>query len=211
MEKQGNKRKFNKQDVKINSVTPLYKGFFKVNLYDFDHATFNGGVLKSVKREVFERGHAVALLPYDPVRNEVVMIEQLRIGALATKESPWLLEIIAGMIGEGESAEDVAHREAFEEAGLKLKKLIPMLDYLSSPGGTDERIYLYLAIVDSTGIEGIYGLEHEQEDIRVDVFDYQEAIDLLQSGEIDNAATVICLQWLALNKQKVDQEFNVTN
>lgn len=211
MKKQGYKHEFDQKDVNVNSVTPVYKGFFKVNLYDFDHASFGGGVLKSVKREVFERGHAVAVLPYDPVLNKVVMIEQLRIGALATKESPWLLEIIAGMIGEGESAEEVAHREAYEEAGLKLKKLIPMLDYLSSPGGTDERIYLYLAIVDSTGIEGIYGLEHEQEDIRVEVFDYQQALDLLQSGEIDNAATVICLQWLALNKHKVDQELDVTD
>ena len=208
MKKQGYNHQFDRNDVKINNVSSLYKGFFKVNLYDFDHATFDGKQIISVKREVFERGHAVAVLPYDPILNKVVLIEQLRIGALATKQSPWLLEIIAGMIAPGEEIEEVAHREAMEEAGLKLKKLIPMLDYLSSPGGTDERIYLYLAIVDSTGIEGVYGLEHEQEDIRVEVFDYQHALDLLQSGEIDNAATVICMQWLALNKTKLDKELN---
>ena len=211
MKKQAFTHKFDSNDVKINAITPLHNGFFKVNLYDFDHATFAGGTLHSVKREVLERGHAVAVLPYDPVNNKLVMIEQLRIGALATKQSPWLLEVVAGMIDKNESKEYVAIREAEEEAGLKVTKLIPMLDYLSSPGGTDERLYLFLGIVDSTNVAGIYGLEHEQEDIKVQVFDYQQALDLLQSGEIDNAASVICLQWLALNKQRVDSELNVSN
>ena len=209
MKKQGFDHDFDRNDVKLNKTTVLHDRFFKVALYDFDHASFAGGLIKSVQREVLERGHAVAVLPYDPVQNKLVMIEQLRIGAMATKQSPWLLEIIAGMIGEGESIEEVACREAQEEAGLNISKLIPMLDYLSSPGGTDERLYLFLAIVDATGVEGIYGLEHEQEDIKVHVFDYQQALDLLQSGEIDNAATVIALQWFALNKDRVDQELNV--
>lgn len=211
MKKQAFGHQFDRNDVKINAVTPLHEGFFKVNLYDFEHATFDGKTLTSVKREVLERGHAVAVLPYDPVNNKLVMIEQLRIGALATKQSPWLLEVVAGMIDKDEPMEQVAIREAEEEAGLKVTQLIPMLDYLSSPGGTDERLYLFLAIVDSTGVEGIYGLEHEQEDIKVHVFDYQQALDLLQSGEIDNAASVICLQWLALNKQRVDAQLNVSN
>lgn len=211
MKKQAFAHQFDRSDVKINGIRELYDGFFKVKLYDFDHATFDGKGLTSVKREVFERGHAVAVLPYDPVNNKLVMIEQLRIGALATKESPWLLEVVAGMIDKEESKEQVAIREAEEEAGLKITKLIPMLDYLSSPGGTDERLYLYLGMVDSTGVEGVYGLDHEQEDIRVQVFDYQDALDLLQSGEIDNAATVICLQWLALNKTRIDKELNASD
>lgn len=211
MKKQGFDHQFDRKDVKINKIQQLYDGFFKVKLYDFDHATFEGTVMSSVKREVLERGHAVAVLPYDPIHNKLVMIEQLRIGALATKESPWLLEVVAGMIDKEESKEQVAIREAEEEAGLNITRLIPMLDYLSSPGGTDERLYLYLGIVDSTGAEGVYGLDCEQEDIRVQVFDYQDALDLLQSGEIDNAATVICLQWLALNKTRIDKELNVSN
>lgn len=211
MKKQGFDHQFDRNDVKINKIQQLYDGFFKVKLYDFDHATFEGEMMPSVKREVLERGHAVAVLPYDPVNNKLVMIEQLRIGALATKESPWLLEVVAGMIDKEESKEQVAIREAEEEAGLEITRLIPMLDYLSSPGGTDERLYLYLGIVDSAGAEGVYGLDHEQEDIRVQVFDYQDALDLLQSGEIDNAATVICLQWLALNKTRIDKELNASN
>lgn len=209
MKKQGFAHQFDRKDVKINSVTPLHDRFFKVNLYNVNHAKFAGGEFTEVKREVLERGHAVAVLPYDPVLNKVVLIEQFRIGALASKQSPWLLEVIAGMIDKDESAEQVAVREAAEEAGLCVTKLVPMLDYLSSPGGTDERLYLYLAIVDASDIQGVFGLEHEQEDIKVQVFDYQQALDLLQSSEIDNAATVISLQWLALNKHKIDSEFNV--
>lgn len=207
MEKCQFKHQFGRDDIEIKSKENLYKGFFKIDLYEFDHASFAGGKITSVKREVFERGHAVAVLPYDPIRNEVVLIEQLRIGAIATKSSPWLLEIVAGMIDKEESKEQVAMREAQEEAGLKIKKLIPMMDYLSSPGGTTERIYLYLGIVDSTDVTGIYGLPEEQEDIRVQVFNYQQALDLLQSGDIDNAATVICMQWLALNKSKIDEGY----
>jgi ADP-ribose pyrophosphatase len=112
------------------------------------------------------------------------------------------------MIDKDESKESVAIREADEEAGLKVKHLEPMLNYLSSPGGTTERIYVYLAIVDSSEAGGVHGLAHEQEDIRVQVLHFEESMMLLEKGVIDNAATVIALQWLALNKSKVDSEFS---
>ena len=197
---------FDKNDIKINAISPLYDGFFKISLYDIEHALFKGGTLSSVKREVFERGHAVAVLPYDPIKNKIILVEQFRVGAIETKQSPWLLEIVAGMIDKPESKEQVAIREAEEEAGLSIQKLIPMLDYLSSPGGTTERIYLYLGLVDSTNAGGVFGLDEEQEDIKVHVFDYEQVLDLLQSGELDNAATLISMQWLAMNKQKLELE-----
>lgn len=197
---------FNHKNVEIISVDPLYQGFFKINQFKFTHALFEGGQSEEVCREIFERGHAVAVLPYDPVTNKVVLIEQLRIGALATKDSPWLLEVIAGMIDKPEAKEQVAIREAEEEAGLTIKELHPMLSYLSSPGGSTERLYLYLGIVDCKNVGGIFGLEEEQEDIKVHVFDYNDAIDLLKSGDLDNAATVICMQWLALNKSQIDRD-----
>jgi ADP-ribose pyrophosphatase len=200
---------FNKENVEIKSVESVYNGFFKINQFKFTHALFNGGQSKVVSREIFERGHAVAVLPYDPIQNKVVLIEQLRIGALATKQSPWLLEVVAGMIDKPEETSQVAIREAQEEAGLTINKLIPILDYLSSPGGTTERVYLYLGIVDCKDAAGIFGLDEEQEDIKAHVFDYNEAVDLLNTGELDNAATVICMQWLALNKSKLDKEFKL--
>ncbi|NVK26209.1 MAG: NUDIX domain-containing protein [Gammaproteobacteria bacterium] len=201
------KRKFSSEfdmkDVDVKSISPLYDGFFKIDLYQLEHARFAGGKLTGVNRELFIRGHAAAVLPYDPVKDRIVLVEQFRVGAMATKQSPWLLEVVAGMIEPKQSPEQVATREAHEEAGIEVRELIPMLDYMSSPGGTTERIHLFLGIIDSEGVGGIHGLESEHEDIKVHVFDYDDALHLLQSGELDNAATVISMQWLALNKQKL--------
>ncbi|WP_440054045.1 NUDIX domain-containing protein [Pseudoalteromonas sp. T1lg65] len=194
---------FSKQDVIVSSTETIFDRFFKIHLYEFEHALFAGGRSGPIKREILERGHAVAVLPYDPKTDEVLLIEQIRIGALASKSSPWLLECIAGMAEGSEQFEDVARKEAKEEAGLDLDKLIYMRSYLSSPGGTTERLYLYLALADLSEASGIYGLAEEGEDIKVHVLPFQEAMARLESEEIDNAATVISLQWLALNKSRI--------
>ncbi len=196
-------QKYRQQDIQMLEKTSLYQGFFKMLHYRFRHRLFAGGWSQPVSREIFERGHAVAVLPFDPVRGEFVMIEQLRIGAMATSESPWLLEVIAGMFEEGESPEDVCEREAMEEAGLEILHLTKAMSYLSSPGGTTERIHIYLAKVDALHAGGIHGLEDENEDILVHRVSEQEAFAWLEQGKIDNAATVIALQWFALNKQRL--------
>ncbi|MCF6438021.1 NUDIX domain-containing protein [Pseudoalteromonas luteoviolacea] len=182
----------------------LYDGFFKIEEYVFEHALFAGGVSEPIRREILERGHAVAVLPYDPVSDEILLIEQIRIGALATKDSPWLLECIAGMAEGCEDLEAVARKEAQEEAGLDLTELHYMCSYLSSPGGTTERLYLYLAQVNLRDYQGgTFGLPEEGEDIKTHIMPFDEAMCRLESEEIDNAATVISLQWLALNKPKL--------
>ena len=198
---------FNQSDVEVASVTRCFDGFFKINKFRFRHKLFEGGTSEWVEREIFERGDAVAVLPYDPINKKVVMVEQVRIGALSPNASPWLLEVIAGMIDkQQESLVDVAQREALEEANLDISELTPMLNYLSSPGGTTERLYLYLGIVDSTGVGGVFGLPEENEDIKVHVFDEQDAFDMVEQGIIDNAAAVISLQWLQLNKHRFDNQ-----
>ncbi|NOU51722.1 ADP-ribose diphosphatase [Pseudoalteromonas sp. JBTF-M23] len=194
---------FDNQNVTVESVETVFNGFFKIQLYQFRHALFAGGMSQTICREILERGHAVAVLPYDPKTDSVLLIEQIRIGAMASRSSPWLLECIAGMAEGSEQYEEVARKEALEEAGLELGELQYMTSYLSSPGGTTERLYLYLAKADLSQAGGIFGLESEGEDIKSHVIPYAQAIDFLQSGEIDNAATVISLQWLALNKDKV--------
>lgn len=195
---------FTNNDVDVAPIENLYSGFFKINLYQFEHALFAGGKSQTIKREILERGDAVAVLPYDPLTNKILLIEQIRIGAMRSKESPWLLECIAGMTDSNTDYEAVVKREAFEEAGLQLQQLEYMLSYLSSPGGTTERLYLYLAIVDlSQHTSGVFGLESEGEDIKTHVIDFDEALARLNSGEIDNAATVISLQWLALNRERI--------
>ncbi|MGQ8707844.1 ADP-ribose diphosphatase [Serratia sp. TSA_198.1] len=196
-----------KNDVEIIARETLYRGFFSLNLYRFRHRLFNGDMSPEVKREIFERGHAAVLLPYDPVRDEVVLIEQLRIAAIDTSSSPWLLEMVAGMIETGESVEDVCRREAQEEAGVEVGRCKPVLSYLASPGGTSERLSIMVGEVDATTAEGIHGLEEEHEDIRVHVVSREQAYRWVEEGAIDNAASVIALQWLALHHESLRKEW----
>ena len=199
---------FAKKDVEIIARETLYRGFFSLDLYRFRHRLFNGEMSGEVKREIFERGHAAVLLPYDPVRDEVVLVEQIRIAAYDSSESPWLLEMIAGMIEEGESVEDVARREAVEEAGLVVGRTKPVLSYLASPGGTSERLSILVGEVDASLAEGIHGLAEENEDIRVHVVSREQAYQCVEEGSIDNAASVIALQWLQLHYEQLRKEWN---
>jgi ADP-ribose pyrophosphatase len=200
-------QQFNRNDIDMVRTERLYQGFFKMNRYVFRHKLFAGGWSGEVSREIFERGHAVAMLPYDPHLEEFVILEQLRIGAAATNPTPWLLEIVAGIIDEGESPESVCYREAEEEAGLQVQKLFKALSYLASPGGTTERLHVYIGMVDASQAEGIYGLEYENEDILVHRVKEQTAYEWIATGKIDNAATLIALQWFALNKQTLLDEW----
>lgn len=199
---------FNSNDIQIEEKIPLYQGFFKMVRYDFKHRLFAGGWSDTVKREIFERGHAVAVLPYDPETKEFVLIEQIRIGALATSDNPWLIEVIAGVIDEGETIHDVCCREAEEEAGIQLHNVTNAMSYLASPGGTTERIHIFMATTDSTTASGIHGLDHEAEDIRVHRVAEQDALEWLENGRIDNAATIIALQWFFMHKEKLLKDWS---
>lgn len=190
---------FGRDDVEVLEKRVGYDGFFKINSYRLRHKLFAGGWCTPIVRELFERGHAAALLAFDPLRDQVVMVEQFRIGAIATRESPWLLELIAGIIEPGEQADEVARREAVEEAGVTIGRMEHAISYMVSPGGTTERIEVFVGEVDASRAQGLHGLAEEGEDIRVHVLDRQDAYALVCSGRIDNAASVIALQWLQLN------------
>ncbi|WP_426817468.1 ADP-ribose diphosphatase [Winslowiella sp. 2C04] len=199
---------FTKNDVEIIARDSLYRGFFSIQRYRFRHRLFNGGVSDEVVREIFERGHAAVLLPYDPLRDEVVLIEQIRIAAFDTSPTPWLMEMVAGMIEPGESVEDVARREAVEEAGLTVGRIKPIISYLASPGGTSERSSVMVGEVDASLAQGCHGLEEENEDILVHVVSREQAYRWVEEGRIDNAASVIALQWLELYHKKLREEWN---
>ena len=194
---------FSDQDIEVVKKELLYDGFFKMVKYHFKHKLFQGGWSDVIQREVFERGHAVAVLPYDPVLKEFVMIEQVRIGALATSSSPWLVEVVAGIIDPDEVPEEVCYREAKEEAGIELTQLIKALSYLASPGGTTERLHIYVGKVDASQARGVHGLDYEGEDILVHRVPEEQALRWINEGKIENSATLIALQWFALNKQQV--------
>ncbi len=197
------KQKYGLQDVTLLAKETVFKGFFAIDLYRFRHKLFKGGWSDEVKREVFERGDAVVVLPYDPATDEVVLIEQIRIPAHGKVDTPWMFELVAGMIEKGESAEQVAHRELFEEAGVKAEELTSIASYFSSPGGTSEQFEFFWAKVDASKAKGVHGLDEEDEDIQVHVFSREQAYKLVIDGTINNASTVIGLQWLELNHQNL--------
>lgn len=194
---------FSMKDVVINKISTLYQRFFKLDEYQVQHALHQGGTSPILTREMFDRGDAVVLMLYDKVRDSLIMLEQFRPGALNRDYSPWLLEFVAGMYDEQESAVDVAIREAKEEANIDLNAddIRPVCRYLSSPGGMNEQIDLLLGLVDSSQAQGVFGLPEEGEDILLHVVEREQAMALLAQGKITNAATIIGLQWLQLNYQ----------
>lgn len=192
-----------RDDAEILDVETVWKGFFRVDRLRLRHRLFAGGWGQPIIREVFERGHAAALLPYDPMRDEVVLIEQFRTGALTAGAYPWLVEIVAGIIEEGESAEDVVRRETVEEAGCEVTEVVPVMDVFTTPGGSSERIAIFIGRVDARGVGGIHGLADEGEDIRVFTESLDAALERMASGGINNLIAVAALQWLALNRGEV--------
>ena len=193
---------FSRDDVDIIASKTVYHGFFKVSELQIRHARFAGGDI-AIQRELLHRGDAVCVLLFDPLQKTVVLIEQFRIGAVDKSPSPWLLELVAGMVEPGETAQDVAIREAVEEAGAIIKDLLPITRYSPSVGGCDEYVDLFCARVDASTLGGLHGLEAEGEDIKVHVIPLEEASALVAEGVIDNAGTIIALQWLQLNLDQV--------
>jgi ADP-ribose pyrophosphatase len=136
--------------------------------------------------------------------NDITKVaSSLHKGGNAQTNSPWLYEVVAGMTEPGEAPEDVILRELLEEAGMTPGKLMPICQYFTSPGGTDETLVLFCALGDLTQVEGVHGLPGEHEDIRVLILPEQDVFDDLYDGRFNNAATLICLQWLYLNKEKI--------
>ena len=198
-----------RDDVNIFEKTTPFEGYFRIDRYRLRHRLFEGGWSGELTREIFERGHAVAVLLYDPDLDTLVFIEQFRCGALAAASSPWfgagfspwLLECIAGIIEDGESPEEVARREAVEEAGCEIGEIVPVCHYLVSPGGTSESLFVFCGRVDAQNAGGVHGLTEEHEDIRVLAVPSAEAFRWLDEGRFNNAMTLIAMQWFRMNHE----------
>ena len=190
----------NERQVEVFESQTVFNGYFQVHRHRLTHSLYRGGQSAVLEREVFERGHVAAVLPLDPVLDEVVLIEQFRPGAMAAGWEPWLLECVAGVFEAGESAEELVRREAWEEAGLEVLDLVPVARFLTSPGACSETVHLYCGRVDAGRAGGIHGLAEEGEDIRVVRMSVDEAVAALDEGRIVNAKTIIALHWLARHR-----------
>jgi len=193
------------KQVYLKSIEAVYRGFFQVQRIRLTHDLFAGGQSQPLVRELLERGHAVAVLLYDPVQDAVVLVEQFRIGAIHDKKTPWLFELCAGMIETGEDVTDVAHRETEEETGCRILDLETIAEYYVTPGGCTERVTLLCAKVDAQQAGDICGVVAEGEDIKVHVVPAQDLLsDVFQH---DSATVIIALQWLALHRARLKAQW----
>jgi ADP-ribose pyrophosphatase len=191
------------ETVELVDHVVAFQGYFRVGRYFFRHGLYQGGQSPVLHREVFERGHAAAVLPYDPVRDEIVLIRQFRAGAYVAGRHAWTWEIVAGIIEHDESPEALIRREAVEEAALEIGDVIPLHDVVVSPGACSETCAIFLGRVDTTKAGGVHGLDSEGENILAKVVPFTEARAMLDRDEIGNAIGVIALQWLALHRDEV--------
>ncbi len=180
-------------DWKIIQRDRVYNGHFKVDQFTVQHELFEGGVSKELVRERVSRQNSVGVLPYDPNRDEVVLIEQFRMGPLEQDENPWMIEIIAGLVEVGESFEQVAIRESIEEANCELLEIQHVSSFYPSPGGFSELSHVYIAKADTSNLGGVYGEKEEGEDIRVKIVSTDDAFAMLENGSIRSAIPMITL------------------
>ncbi len=193
------------REVQLEGHTQKHAGFFRFDEYQLRHGRFDGTLSSLLTREVFVGSDAALVLPYDPVRDEVVLIEQFRMGPLTRSDpAPWVYEPVAGLVDPGESPAETAKREALEEAGLTIDRLEPIADTYASPGATTDFFHCYLGICSlETAENWLGGEEAEGEDIRSHQLSFDEAIALVDTGRINVAPLAMMLLWLARNRDRL--------
>ena len=191
-----------KLKYKIINKKNLYSGFFSLNKYEFIHKKHDGEWTDTVGREIFSGAHVSNLLPYDPIKKEIILIQQFRAGVLSRYDKNYLLEIVAGIIDEGENPEEAARRECFEETGCEVKEIRPIQSYFPAPGSSESYYHIYLGEIQAFEGERIKGLEKENEDILVKSFKVDEVRQMLKEKKIINGLTLVALQWFFLEHYK---------
>ena len=186
-------------NFKVTNKKNLYDGFFKMNEISLKYKKYDGSWSDEIKRELFGGAQVAAVLPYDPIKKEIVLIQQFRPGTISKNTNNYLKEIVAGIIDPGESPEIAAKRECLEETGYKIKKLTPIQGYFPAPGSSKSFYHLFLGEVDSKNGKKIMGLDTENEDILVESFNINHVKKMMQDGELINGLTLIAIQWFFLN------------
>ena len=193
--------------VRVTGRQTAFDGFNRLDILEYACRLHEGGWSDKLEREVLVHRNAVAILPYDPVLDSILLLEQFRPGAHLSGRPAWQLEPVSGMIEEGQSVAEAARAELREEAGCEIAELEPITGYLVSPGYTTEHVECFCGRIDAAGREGIFGNRDEGEDIRVHVLTLHDADAMLRSGEIGYALTIICIQWLLLNREHLQAKW----
>lgn len=191
--------------IEVTGAQADHAGYFVAETVTLRHPQFDGGMSEEITREVFVAADAAIILPYDPVRDRVLLVEQFRMGPWRRGATyPWMLEPVAGRVDPGETPEDCVRREAVEEAGLELREVIEIGTGYPTPGYSTEYFYIYCGLCDlPDGTEGQHGQEDEHEDIRTHVLDWAQAEDLLSGGEANNIPLVLALTWLSRERSRL--------
>ena len=187
---------------KIINKENLYSGFFSLNKYEFIHQKHDGNWTDKVQREIFSGAQVSTLLPYDPIKKEILLIQQFRAGVLSKYDEDYLYEIVAGIIDLNEEPEETAKRECLEETGCEVKKITPIQSYFPAPGSSESYYHLYLGEINSFDGERVMGLADENENILVKSFKVDKVKKMLQEKIIKNGLTLIALQWFFLEYYK---------
>lgn len=198
---------YRQTDVEPLQDEVVYNGFSKVTVYHMRHKRYDGTWTEPLKRELIGSSDAVNVLPYDPVLDCVVLVEQFRVSAYARGDKPWLVECIGGLIDGNETPEQVAIREAKEETGCSLNDLVKIGKMFTSPGIFAEYSTMFCARTDARNISGFHGLETEHEDIRVLTPSFDDAMAALDDGRISSAPAFVCLNWLARRREKLRERW----
>lgn len=198
------RRPATREDVSVERHQRPYSWFFGVEELDLRFRRFTGDLSEPVNRAGFVMADAVTVLPYDPVRDRVLLVEQFRTGPyLRGDQNPWTLECIAGRVDATETPEQAVRREAVEEAGLTLGALHKVANYYPSPGAVTEYLYTYVALAPlPDGAEGIHGLDSEAEDIRTHLVPFERLMAMIETGEVANGPLITSAYWLATQRDR---------
>lgn len=199
--------RFDRADIEIAEQRPLFSGFFTLLKVSLRHRLFGGEWSPVVERELFSKAGAAAAMVYDPVLDKIGLVEQFRVGMLDAPQGPWSLEGVAGMLEPDETPEELIGRELVEEAGLEAKHLIPITGFYPTPGSCDEYTHLFCAICDLSQAGGVFGLAEEGEDILFNVYSASEVFDAMLQSRMNNATTLIGLQWLERQRDSLRAQY----
>ncbi|MEB8388502.1 NUDIX domain-containing protein [Rhodobacteraceae bacterium KMM 6894] len=191
--------------VQMIDSTASHAGFFVMKVMELRYPTFEGTTSDTLRREVFIATDAALVLPYDPVRDRVLLVEQFRTGPYGRGDPrPWMLEPVAGRVDPGETPEQTAHRECMEEAGITLKGLEKIAAYYCTPGYSTEYFHNYVGLADlPDDLPRLGGLDVEAEDIRLHLLSFADAMALIDTGEADNGPLILSLMWLSQNRERL--------